>query len=353
MATLIVLGLSGFAAYGFSRYRFRGKELALLAVLGTQMLPGVINIIPLYQMMIAFGLLNTLAAVYLILAAMNVPLAVWMLKGFFDSIPVSLDESALVDGASRLYTYFRIVVPLASPGLVAAGVFTFLFSWNEFIIPLTMTSSSSKRLATVALYLFKTPHETNWAGIASGAMLMMVPVILLYLSFKPVLRHRLAGRGEGLIPGDHMNPLARFLKRREHLVFILPMVLYVAVMSVFPVAKSFQLSLTDKDLLSREPGSFIFLENYRILLEQPVFWQVLGNTAVFVLGSVALQFSLRIRPGPAAEAEPADRRDHPRHPAPHLGGARHHHRLHVAMDLSERAVRAVQLPAHQRRSAAR
>ena len=105
MATLIVLGLSGFAAYGFSRYRFKGKELMLLAVLGTQMLPGVINIIPLYQMMISFGLLNTLAAVYLILAAMNVPLAVWMLKGFFDSIPISLDESALVDGASRLYTY--------------------------------------------------------------------------------------------------------------------------------------------------------------------------------------------------------------------------------------------------------
>jgi multiple sugar transport system permease protein len=183
MATLIVLGLSGFAAYGFSRYRFKGKELMLLAVLGTQMLPGVINIIPLYQMMISFGLLNTLAAVYLILAAMNVPLAVWMLKGFFDSIPISLDESALVDGASRLYTYFRIIVPLGSPGLVAAGVFTFLFSWNEFIIPLTMTSSSSKRLATVALYLFKTPHETNWAGIASGAVLMMVPVILLYLAF--------------------------------------------------------------------------------------------------------------------------------------------------------------------------
>ncbi len=183
MSTLIVLALAGFAAYGFSRYRFKGKELMLLAVLGTQMLPGVINIIPLYQMMISFGLLNSLAAVYLILAAMNVPLAVWMLKGFFDSIPVSLDESALVDGASRLYTYFRIIVPLGSPGLVAAGVFTFLFSWNEFIIPLTMTSSSSKRLATVALYLFKTPHETNWAGIASGAVLMMVPVIALYLTF--------------------------------------------------------------------------------------------------------------------------------------------------------------------------
>ena len=183
MSTLIVLALAGFAAYGFSRYRFKGKELMLLAVLGTQMLPGVINIIPLYQMMISFGLLNSLAAVYLILAAMNVPLAVWMLKGFFDSIPVSLDESALVDGASRLYTYFRIIVPLGSPGLVAAGVFTFLFSWNEFIIPLTMTSSSSKRLAPVALYLFKTPHETNWAGIASGAVLMMVPVIALYLTF--------------------------------------------------------------------------------------------------------------------------------------------------------------------------
>ena len=183
MSTLIVLALAGFAAYGFSRYRFKGKELMLLAVLGTQMLPGVINIIPLYQMMISFGLLNSLAAGYLILAAMNVPLAVWMLKGFFDSIPVSLDESALVDGASRLYTYFRIIVPLGSPGLVAAGVFTFLFSWNEFIIPLTMTSSSSKRLATVALYLFKTPHETNWAGIASGAVLMMVPVIALYLTF--------------------------------------------------------------------------------------------------------------------------------------------------------------------------
>ncbi len=89
-----------------------------------------------------------------------------------------------------------------------------------------------------------------------------------------------------------MNPPARFLKRREHLVFILPMVLYVGVMSVFPVAKSFQLSLTDKDLLSREPGTYIFLDNYRILMEQPVFWQVLGNTAVFVIGSVALQFVL-------------------------------------------------------------
>jgi multiple sugar transport system permease protein len=89
-----------------------------------------------------------------------------------------------------------------------------------------------------------------------------------------------------------MNPLERFLKRKEHLIFILPMVLYVGVMSVFPVAKSFQLSLTDKDLLSREAGDFIFLENYQILMEQPVFWQVLGNTAVFVLGSVALQFLL-------------------------------------------------------------
>lgn len=89
-----------------------------------------------------------------------------------------------------------------------------------------------------------------------------------------------------------MNPQARFLKRREHLVFILPMVLYVGIMSVFPVAKSFQLSLTDKDLLSREPGTYIFLDNYRILMEQPVFWQVLGNTAVFVIGSVALQFVL-------------------------------------------------------------
>ena len=89
-----------------------------------------------------------------------------------------------------------------------------------------------------------------------------------------------------------MNPPARFLKRREYLVFILPMVLYVGVMSVFPVAKSFQLSLTDKDLLSREPGTYIFLDNYRVLMEQPVFWQVLGNTAVFVIGSVALQFVL-------------------------------------------------------------
>lgn len=89
-----------------------------------------------------------------------------------------------------------------------------------------------------------------------------------------------------------MSLVARYLKRYEHLLFIIPMVLYVGVMSVFPVVKSFQLSLTDKDLLSREAGSFIGIENYQIFMESPVFWQVLGSTAVFVLGSVAMQFLL-------------------------------------------------------------
>ena len=89
-----------------------------------------------------------------------------------------------------------------------------------------------------------------------------------------------------------MSLIARYLKRNEHLLFIIPMMLYVGVMSVFPVVKSFQLSLTDKDLLSRDAGNFIGLENYQILMENPVFWQVLGNTAVFVLGSVAMQFLL-------------------------------------------------------------
>jgi len=197
VTTLIVLSLAGLAAYGFSRYKFKYKGIILLAVLGTQMLPGIINIIPLYEMMTRLGLLNTFTGIYLILAAMNIPLAVWMLKGFFDSIPVSLDESALVDGANRLYIFFKIIVPLGAPGFVAAGVFSFLFSWNNFVIPLILTSSPSKRVATLALYLFKTPHVTNWSGIAAGAVITMIPVIILFLYFNRYFIHGWKGAVKG------------------------------------------------------------------------------------------------------------------------------------------------------------
>ena len=183
VTTFIVLMLAGLAAYGFSRYKFKYKSIILLVVLGTQMLPGVINIIPYFTMMARLNLLNTLTALYLILAAINLPFAVWLLKGFFDSIPRSIDESALVDGANRLVVFFKIIVPLGAPGFVAAGVFSFLASWNEFTLPLILTSTTSKRVATLALYLFKTPHQTNWAGVAAGSVMTMIPIIVLFLYF--------------------------------------------------------------------------------------------------------------------------------------------------------------------------
>lgn len=182
------------AAYGFSRFRFPGRRAALFGFLMVQMFPSALFIIPLFQLVAALGLLDSLAALVLANTTFAIPLCTWLLKGFFDQIPMELEEAAWLDGASRLGALRRIVLPAARPGIVAAGIFVFIAAWDEFIFALTFTSSDEARTLPIGLNRFLTAYEIQWQHLAAGTVLVTVPVVVLFL----LIQRHVAG---GLLAG--------------------------------------------------------------------------------------------------------------------------------------------------------
>lgn len=177
----LALSLGSLAAYGFSRFSFRYKYFWMVLLLGLQLLPTATNIVPIYLMANRLHLLNNYLGPILILSATRVPFTIWIVKTSFDTIPVSIEESALIDGASRLGILLRIVLPLALPGLAAASVFNFITTWKEFLIPFILIGKSDIQMATVGIYAFRTAEETAWHLIAAGSVLTSLPVIIVYL----------------------------------------------------------------------------------------------------------------------------------------------------------------------------
>ena len=179
--TVSVLLLSSLAAYSFSRFSFRGKSAIMLVLIGTQMIPPVTNIIPLYVTMLRLNLLDSLTALFLVYSAFNIPFSVWIMKSYIDSIPISLDEAAMIDGANRLYVLFRIVLPLSLPGIAAAGLYVFTQCWNEFYLALVLTSTLKSRTIPLGLFTFQASYDIQWNLLCAASIVAMVPVILLFI----------------------------------------------------------------------------------------------------------------------------------------------------------------------------
>jgi ABC-type glycerol-3-phosphate transport system permease component len=179
--TALSLGLCVLAGYSFSRFRFPGRNVALFAFLMVQMFPSVLLIIPLFQVMNGLGLMDSLGALVLADTTFAIPLCTWLLKGFFDQIPVALEEAAQIDGASRLGALRRVTLPLAMPGIVAAGVFVFIAAWDEFVFALTFTSSDESRTLPIGINRFITSYEIQWNHMAAATVLVTVPVVVLFL----------------------------------------------------------------------------------------------------------------------------------------------------------------------------
>jgi len=179
--TFLVLLLASLAAYGFSRHTFKGKYAILMVIIGTQMIPGVTNIIPLYLIMNKLHLLNTYLALILIYAAINVPFSIWLLKGFFDSIPFSLDESALIDGCSRLKAFWKVILPLSLPGLSAVAIFTFIASWNEFVLALVLISSQARQTLPLGIYMFSNTYQVSYHSISAACLIAVIPIVALFV----------------------------------------------------------------------------------------------------------------------------------------------------------------------------
>jgi ABC-type glycerol-3-phosphate transport system permease component len=181
------------AAYAGARFSFRGKDGLLFAILGSGMIPGIAILIPLYLLAVGFGLADTFIALVIIYAAWQTPLAMWTLRGFFERVPVEIEEAALVDGCSRLRAFYQIVLPLAGPGLAASGIYIFIETWNEFLIAASLITSDEKRLLTVGLYQYVTSFGIEWGLLTAASVISVVPVLLLFLSMQRLFVSGLTG----------------------------------------------------------------------------------------------------------------------------------------------------------------
>lgn len=185
--TVLGIALATTAAYAFSRFRFPGRQAGLMSFLVSQMFPGVLMLIPLYIIMQKLGVLNAKLGLILVYSTTAIPFCVWMLKGYFDTIPKDLEESALIDGASRFTIFWRIMLPLSMPAIAVTGLFSFMTAWNEFILALTFMNKETAYTLPVTLRSYVTAHTTEWGHFAAGAILVSIPVMALFFALQKQL----------------------------------------------------------------------------------------------------------------------------------------------------------------------
>jgi len=177
----LVLVAGSLAAYALARITFRGSQLILFVIIAPMMIPGLVNLVPTYIVMAKLGLLDSYQGLILIYWVHSLPLAIWVLRAFFQTVPGELEDAAAVDGASRLQSLWSIILPLSQPALAAVALLVFLNAWNEFVIASIMTSSALMRTAQVFLYTNMTDVGVNWGEMMASALAINLPVLALFL----------------------------------------------------------------------------------------------------------------------------------------------------------------------------
>jgi arabinogalactan oligomer/maltooligosaccharide transport system permease protein len=186
--TLLGIFLSCTAAYAFSRFKFPGRRAGMMSFLISQMFPGVLTLIPLYIIMVqVLGLGNSRLGMIIVYAATSIPFSVWMLKGYFDTIPKELEEAAIIEGASAGTIFWRIVLPLAKPAVAITALFSFMTSWNEFILAATFMDKEDMYTAPVGLRFFVGGFSQQWGYFAAGSIIVSIPVVVLFLYLQKYL----------------------------------------------------------------------------------------------------------------------------------------------------------------------
>lgn len=182
LATVFVsLCVGVFAAYAISRLkRAPGITTIGVAMLIGQMVPIVLLIMPLYQFMQSSGLLNTYISLIMTYTVFAIPIITWMMKGYFDTVPVEIEESARMDGCSRLYIVLRIILPLSKPAIMAAGIYALILAWSEFVLAFTLISESDMRTVSTGVFSFMGLWTVNWGRLMASAVLIVVPVAIVF-----------------------------------------------------------------------------------------------------------------------------------------------------------------------------
>ena len=181
ITTVLGVAVAVPAAYAFSRFRFPGRTFLFFAVLVRNMFPAVVFLVPLFLLVRWLGLVNTHGSLVLTYLTFGLPLSIWLLKGFFDNIPIQLEQAARIDGASRFQAFLLIVMPLSTPGIIATSIFSFIGAWNEYVYAYTFLSKQEQMTLPVGIQRFFAEYATDWPGLMTATFLMSVPVVVLFL----------------------------------------------------------------------------------------------------------------------------------------------------------------------------
>jgi arabinogalactan oligomer/maltooligosaccharide transport system permease protein len=187
------------SAYAFSRWKFHGRNAFLVFLLATQMIPAAMMMVPLYIIAARLGLINTYRGLVIAYSVSSVPFSIWIMKGYYDTIPGSLEEAATIDGASRMYTLWRIILPLAAPALAVVFLFNFMSSWNDFLLARIMLQKPQMYTWPLGLQSLQAQFATEWGAYAAASLLLAVPVAALFLYTSKWL---ISGLTLGSVKGD-------------------------------------------------------------------------------------------------------------------------------------------------------
>jgi len=197
--TLLGVFLACTAAYAFSRFRFPGRRTGMMMFLVSQMFPGTLMMVPLFIIIVKWlHLGNTYLGLVLVYAVTAIPFCVWMLKGYFDTIPIEIEESAVMDGASPAMIFFRIILPLAKPAVAVTALFSFMTGWNEFILASIFMEQETSYTAPVGLRFFVGGFSSQWGYFAAGSIIVSIPVVALFYYLQKYL---IAGLTAGGVKG--------------------------------------------------------------------------------------------------------------------------------------------------------
>ena len=196
--TLVSLAIAVFAAYGFSRFKFRTKSLMSMFVVATQTIPPIALLIPYYIFIIRLRLYDTYFGLIITYASFCLPYCIIMLTGYFNTISTELDDAVKIDGGSRLRTLWNVIVPVSVPGITATAVYCFLLTWNEFLFALSLVQSTNRRTIPVGITLFSGQNYVDWVMQMTIAFVSSVPVLVMYVALQ---RNFVAGLSAGAVKG--------------------------------------------------------------------------------------------------------------------------------------------------------
>jgi arabinogalactan oligomer/maltooligosaccharide transport system permease protein len=179
--TITGVVLAAIGGYAFSRFRFIGRKATMLAILTTQMFPATMLLLPLYILLARLHLINTYLGLMVFYTSTALPFCVWQMKGFYDTIPVSLEEAARIDGCTRATAFWRVILPLAVPGLVITALFSFMAAWSEYIVAAQVMQDEAMFTLPLGLKSFQASMSTEWGLYAAASILVSLPVVIVFL----------------------------------------------------------------------------------------------------------------------------------------------------------------------------